>query len=329
MTIPTNALTTYGIGTTGGLAEQVGKAMALIDPADTPFWSSLSKDTDNTQGRYIEWIVDNLAAVSPSNKQLEGDTIAAAAVTQPTRMGNYMQISSKAYTISRTADQVRKYGRTKETMRARLNKGKELRRDIEIILLMNAAQDAGSTTTARATGALPSYLTNVVNCSTAPAGTGVGVYASAADTALTYDYLVSAAQLAYQQGGDPSVCFLSPTLKRKFSLLSIGTAVPSTAQVRFNITSAKAKAVAMGTVDVWMSDFGTVEMIPDKIMALEGGCNKSFFLIDPDYVSLAQLQPITLEQLAKVSDGQAEFIVTEYALKVTAPKAHAAGYCLT
>lgn len=328
MTIPTNTLVTYGIGTAGGLAEQVSKAMANIDPQDTPFWSNLTKDTDNTQSRYCEWMIDSLAAVA-ANRQIEGDTLTAASVAQPARMGNYMQISSKIYNISRTVQQIKLHGRTKELMRTRLNKGKEIRRDIEVMLLSNIAQASGSSISARICAGLPTFLTNVVNASTIPTGDGTGLFASAADTSLSYDHLVSAMQLAYEDGGSPTLCYVSPSLKRKFSALSIATATPNTAQVRFNLTQGKSAITAVGTVDIWMSDFGTIEFIPNRVQALDAGTTKMFFLIDPDRIGLAQLQPIEMFPLAKTSDGDQEYIVTEYTLKVSAPKAHGAGYGLT
>lgn len=329
MTIPTNALVTYGIGSAGGLAEQVAKAMALIDPAETPFWSMLPKDTDNTQGRYFEWMVDALATPA-ANRQIEGDTKTAASVTAPSRLGNYMQISDKVYTLSRTVQQIKLHGRTKEMMRTRMNKGKELRRDIEIMLLSNTAQAAGSSISARITAGFPTFITNAVHVSTLPTGNGTDTYAATSDTSLTYEYLVSAHQLAYEDGGDPTVCMLSPTLKRKFSLLSIGSSTPSTADIRFNVTPGNSNTItALGTVDFWRSDFGNVEMIPNRIMSLDSTVNKSFFLIDKNHVSLAQLQAITVEPLAKVSDGDTEMIICEYGLKVSAPKAHAAGFNLT
>lgn len=118
-----------------------------ISPTTTPFYSLLKKAKCN--GRFVEWQTDALAAAA-NNAQLEGDDVSSfTAVVPTTRWGNYCQISTKNFVISRTENIVDKAGRAKEIDYQTIKKTKEIKRDMEVALIQNTTYNAGATGTAR------------------------------------------------------------------------------------------------------------------------------------------------------------------------------------
>ena len=61
------------------------------------------------------------------------------------------------------------------------------------------------------------------------------------------------------------------------------------------------------------SDFGVIEMVPDRCMA--GGIDNNVYGIDPDYWAVATLRGFETEQLAKTGDNVSYQMVTELTLE--------------
>lgn len=320
MTIITNAFSTYS---QLGAKEDFANVINTITPDETPFYSQLPKFT--VKQRLHQWQTDSL--MTPiANAQLEGDAVSAAVSSATSVLDNICQISYKAVAVSDTAQATETYGRANDYDYIVAKRGKELKLDIELALLRNTAKvsvSTAGTATARVTAGLMTWITNTVN-GTAPAGTGLTTATAASATALTYEFCASAMQLAFNSGGNPTVMMTTPTLKRKFSGLAFSS-TPSTADVRYNL-SKPAAAVAIGTVEQWLSDFGTVDVVVNRQMArqtADTALDDTVFFLDMDYARLGMLQPIEVIPLAKTGLADQAVIRTEYVLEVGAPSAHA------
>src|SRR5690606_27534191 len=110
--------------------------------------------------------------------------------------------------VSGTADAVRKYGRKEEFAYQIAKRGKELKRDIELALVTNQASSAGGSGTARSSAGIESMITNRVlgtgNTTGTTPGYAGGAWSAPTDgtaTAMTEGDLVSALELAWQDGG--------------------------------------------------------------------------------------------------------------------------------
>ena len=154
MTVPTNTRQTYGAV---GIREDLSNIIYNISPEDTPFMSGIGKSScDNT---YFEWQIDALADPA-ANRQVEGDDATVLAVEEPDRVGNYTQISSKAVRSSGTAEAVDFAGRKSTQAYQMAKRAKELKLDMESMLLGAAtAPSAGTSSTARATGSVGAWIT--------------------------------------------------------------------------------------------------------------------------------------------------------------------------
>src|SRR3546814_6687930 len=115
MAVVTNTFTTYDAI---GMREDLSDVIDNIASTDTPFLSALKKDKCNS--RFFEWQTDSHSAAA-NNAQIQGNDASFVAVTPTTRWGNYSQLSSKNFVISRTENTVDKSGDRKST---RLNSSK-------------------------------------------------------------------------------------------------------------------------------------------------------------------------------------------------------------
>lgn len=327
---------TVTVALTAGAREDLMNIITTISPEETPLFSNAKK----VQAKAIthEWLTDTLAA-STINSTLEGNTVTVSTAAAPTRLGNTLQISEKDYGISGTMGALGSVGalagRSDELTRLRMKKGLELRRDMEVVLHTNQAKRSESGATTRLSAGLPAWITNAVGPSSVAAAiptTGNGSSAVAtftATTALTYDFLSSAQGLAFEDGGQPNMLEVPYVLKRKFSALAF-SATPSTADVRYMATM-NGPAAAIGTVDKWMSDGGTIDVVVNRQLSIQADSflRQAAFLLETEKVSVATLRLFEVNQLARTGDARSEFIVSEYCLQPDSPDAHAAAYGMT
>ena len=307
-----------------GEREDLSDVITRIDPDETPIFSSLKKETGNAV--HVEWQVQELAAAVATNYQNEGADATYDTPTPTTRLGNYMQISQKDAQVSGTLDAVDKAGRDRETAYQKVLKGLELRRDIEKSL---HADTASSSSDPRKAGVLSSWITNFSRGSgatAAPAGVGAGTAVPATDgtnRALTLALIDTAMQAAYEDGGQPNMLVVSPAKKATFSGLSGDSNVVNTNQI--NMTAPQ-EAAFVGSVSVYLSDFGQLDVVIDRFASSD-----RVYLLDSDYASICTLpnRNFTVQDLAKTGDSEKFQIITEWTLKVSAPKAHGAVYDLS
>ena len=85
------------------------------------------------------------------------------------------------------------------------------------------------------------------------------------------------------------------------------------------MTQAKATTY-VGSTSVFLTDFGTLDVAPSRFLS-----NDRVFLIDPDFASIGTLngRNFAENEIAATGDAEKFQIITEWALKVQAPKAHA------
>lgn len=303
-----------------GMAEDVEDAIFDISPEETPFLTMAKRK--KASATLHQWQTDALSAAA-ANRQIEGDDASFTTATPTTMLSNYTQISRKTVIVSRTADSVRKYGRAKELARLVTKYGKELKRDIEYALVTNQASSAGGTGTARSSAGFESMVAaNRILSSSSSTGTtpgyAGGVWAAPTDGTATATLaetdLFSGLQAAWVDGGDPSVIMTNSAQKRFMAAFGgaskfAGTYVPN---------QGKAQSMVIGGVDLYVSDFGTHKIVLNRYMR-----NRTIFCIDKEYVSVAFLDGIRMEDLAKTGDAEKKMLIGEYTLVADNPDAHA------
>lgn len=311
MAIVTNTFTRYSAI---GIREDLSNVIYNISPEETPFISNIGRES--VKNTYFEWQTDALSAASASNAALEGDDISSfQAVTPTARVGNYTQISTKNVIISGTLEAVDKAGRRSELTYQLAKMGAELKRDMESALLANQAAVAGNTTTARRTAGLPAWLTSNTSFGTGGADPTVGSTPTAARTdgtqrAFTETLLKEVVAEVWTSGGTPKMLMVGAFNKQAASAFS-GIAT------KFRDVPAGQQAQIIGAADVYVSDFGTINIVPNRFQRA-----RDAFVVDPEYASLAILRPIQQTELAKTGDAEKRLMLVEYGLKVSNQAAH-------
>jgi hypothetical protein len=307
MAIVGNTFTRYSAV---GIREDLSNVIYNISPEETPFISNIGRES--VKNTYFEWQTDSLAAASAANAALEGDDISSfAAVTPTSRVGNYTQISTKNVVISGTLEAVDKAGRRSEMTYQLAKLGSELKRDMEAALLANQSPVAGNTTTARRTAGLPAWIKTNTSFGTGGANNaGVSARTDGTQRAFTEALLKNVIQQVWTAGGTPKMLMVGPFNKVAASgFTGIAT--------RFRDVPAGQQAQIIGAADVYVSDFGTVNIVPNRFQR-----DRDAFVVDPDYASLAVLRPIQKMDLAKTGDAEKALLLVEYGLKVNNEAAH-------
>ena len=325
MAMTTNAQHTFA---QIGIREDLADIVYRIDPEETPFQSNISTSGRATN-RYVEWQIQTLASPSTSNFQLEGDEPSATAATARSRIGNRCAISYKAFAVTTTANAVDVAGIDDELDEQRLLRGLELKRDMEVILLNNNAQAAGGPLTVTQCSGLATYITNTDNTGTdrftAATGDGTDAWNFSASTvrALSLTILNGALKEAYIDGGSPDFVMLSPDKKIDFSGLALASSISGAVQVRQNISKTEA-ATIVGSVESWLSDFGSLAVTVNRQMASDTSfLDITAFMVDSKYAEVAFLEPMQNRPLGTTGLADREMIFANYTLKIGAPKAHA------
>ena len=314
MAIVTNTFQTYGAK---GIREELANTISNISPEETPFQSNIgSKSVSNT---FFEWQTDSLAATS-TTAVLSGDDVATFDTTAATtRLGNYTHIRRRTLILEDRLEFVDKAGRDSELAYQLAKRGKELKRDIEAVLLDNNAREAGNSTTPPETAGLPSWVvSNIDEAGDATNATGDGTDARVDGTqrAFTEAMVTSIMQQAWTAGGNPSIVMTGPFNKVAASSFQ------GIAETR--VAGGDSPTTIIGAADVYVSDFGNLTFVPNRFQR-----ERDAFFLDPEYAAVCYLRPIQQVELAKTGDAEKRMIIAEFGLKVMNEEAHGAAYDLT
>ena len=314
MTVPTNTYSRFTAGT--NVREDLIDKITQTNPEKTPIISSSGKAT--AENTFHEWQRDNLRTPNKDNAALDGDDATGSAKAPPLRVANYCQIFQDTIVVSGRAERVKKAGMKSAMAFYKAKAYKELQRDMEAMVVSANPAVAGSGAVAsKAAGLgvlLYSNAQHGVGGSTPAHTSGAALVAPTAGTgrALTETILKGGIQATYIASGDiPDMVVLSPNHKGVFSTFT-GIAVN-----RYQVEK-KEQGRIVGGADVYMSDFGSLEIVPHYIMA--GSTN--VFGLNTEYIDMAYLRSFNSEQLGKSGDSIREQVIADVTLRVTSEMAN-------
>jgi hypothetical protein len=319
-----------------GQREDLANFISMISRDETPFLSSIGKT--KATAIFHEWQTDELATPK-SAAVAEGvsySTQASAQVAEPvrSRLGNYTQINSKTVTVTGTKRAVDQAGVADEYAYQLKKRGTELRRDVEFDMIQAWNNSNGSGT--RTFGGYEAWANvNVVDASggiyAAPATKGIGTAgvltaASGTEAALSLSSIDSLMQTIYEAGGKATKLMTSPANRRAFSARAQAAGSASSnagdGNVRRNID---ADGKLRQSVEIYMSDFGDIMVVPNYIMGLSHTVDdvdvKDFtaLVYDPQWFAYAALRPMQEVELGQMGDSIIGQIVEEGSLECRNP----------
>ena len=308
-------MATYQTYTAIGMREDLSDVIYNISPTDTPFMSSIGKT--KATAVYHEWQTDSLSAAVLTNYAVEGATASDATMSPTTRIGNRTQIAQKTVKISGTLQAVDKAGRKSEKAYNLAKASSEIKRDMETSLLSNQTAANGDSSTARKLGGLQAWLASNYDGGTSGVAGASGTTARTDGTNRTFteDILKTVIKEVYASGGNPKVLMVNPAHKQLVS------AFAGIAAQRFMAPS-NAPTTIISSADLYMSDFGTISIVPNRFMTSTNSCNETAFVLDPDMAAIAYLRPFQTNELAVTGDNESTQLLAEYTLEVKNQAAH-------
>ena len=308
MAIVTNTFTHFDAK---GIRESLSDVIANISPEETPFQSNVgSKSVSNT---YFEWQKDSLAAAD-STARISGDDVSSFDSTaSTTRVGNHTHILRRTVIVADNLEAVDKAGRDSELSYQIAKRGKELKRDIEVVLTDNNARVAGGTGTAPETAGLGAWIAtndNLAGDGASPTGDGTDARTDGTQRAFTEDMLKSVMSSVWTAGGNPSVLMVGAFNKQKVSGFA------GIAAQRY-MAPADGPTTIIGAADVYMSDFGTLSVVPNRFQRA-----RDAWVLDTEMAAVCNLRPIQKVDLAKTGDASKAMLIWEGGLEVSNEAAH-------
>lgn len=313
MAQPSNTFDTYD---TVGLREDLADVIYNISPEDTPILSSIPR-AKCTSTKH-EWQTDTLADAG-ANAVIEGDDATTDAVVASARVHNFTQIMDKVILLSGTQFAVDAAGRADEMAYQIAKKSKELKKDMEFALIKENLSVAGTASAARELGSISTWI-----ATNGSAGASGGALSSGfnpatgltrattggTDRDLTEAILKAAIKQVYESGGDLDMFVVPPSVKQTVSTFNANT-------TRFGSAGDKVEYAA---IDVYSSDFGDIQVVPNRIMALTN--EKMCFLLQRDMLAAAYLRDFSMNELAKTGDSERVQLLVEWTLEMRNEKAH-------
>ena len=191
---------------------------------------------------------------------------------------------------------------------------------------------AGTDTVAGVTGGLPSWIETTVMNGDGSAATPGGHNMT---TGLTEKYTVGempalpvlrgaedAIQGVYEQGGEVTHFMSNPGVIGALSTYMFDNEARVATLTSDQGAPANSKATALSSVNVLVSDFGTIKLVPNRLQPYDENGNAIGFLLDPEYVSLSYLEGYRTDTLAKTGLAEKRQISVDWGLRVHNEAAH-------
>lgn len=310
MTQPTDVYSVYDASATTGVGrgnrEDLVNTVYDISPTQTPALSALPRT--KAEAVLHEWTTHALIAAA-ANEKVEGDDIAITAAVAKTRFNNRTAISAKVAGVTHTQQAVGKVG-MQDAMAEQVGyRLAEIKRDMELMIFANTAKVAGNDSTARKSAGLPTWILNAASVVGANAtGDGTDTASDGTQRALTEGLLQEASQLAYDDGGNPSLLIVGAFNKRVVSGFPGNQTRNSEADDKKLVNS----------ISVYEDDFNTLKVVADRFCV-----SRNATLIDTEYAKIAYLRPFETFDLAKIGSTTRKQIEVEWCLEVSNRDAHA------
>jgi len=329
MALISNSVTSFATkAATGGSEHQedVSTILYNLDKADTPILTNAGKPRA-AQNTLFEWIQETLSD-RDDTAVLEGDETTRAASALTTRSNNVCMILSRNATTTGTQEAMTNFTKASQLGHQMSRKASELKRDVEFAITRNKAKNVGNATTARQTATLITWFNtgakfnvDAHSGSTTATGDGSDTWTRSSSTrAVTEAQINNVMESIFDNGGDPSLMFVSPGHKVDISA--------------FTGRSNTREMVDAGTIgspiSIFASDFGDIKVIPCRTLGKDVSgasgsavcANKDIYILDPDHYRLAELRSYKTFPLAKIGDSDSRQILYEFGLQVDSGQAH-------
>lgn len=310
-------LTSYDLR---GKKDSFASWISNLSPTDTYFVSVTKKE--QVQNTLFQWQTDSLAKATVDNAYSESENAVPVSLTATKVHSNITQILRKSVEVSDTADALSNWGRGKELAYQMEKAGKEIKRDLEMILLSyqvkaDGAENDPTTTptnpnTARKTACFSSLVGAGSNGTEPDADTGAVVHKDVSSTDFTEKGLFDMTYQLYLAGSDANTIMFHPSYASFFSSL-METGATRTKLIS-NMETELNKFVG-SVIDPLGQQF---TLVPNRYMPKDG-----IYIFNPANWTQMVLREPQKVQLAKKGSSERYMIEMELGLRHSNPYASA------
>ncbi|MGL5582384.1 MAG: SU10 major capsid protein, partial [Cetobacterium sp.] len=288
-----------------GKKESFANWISNLSPTDTFFLSVTGKE--KVTNTVFDWQIHSLEALKKHSwKEHE---VATPEDRKPTeKRSNYTQIFRKALEVTDTADNLDTYGRNKELGYQMELAGKELKRDMEAMLLAeDQVANAGSARAAEAR-TTDGFFKLVAAKDAAQADTGAVVHKNTGNADVTEEQLFDLTTNLYLAGSEANVIMYHPELSSFFaSLMETSSVAGGTRMKMIDNMETKLNRFVGTLVDPLGQEF---KLVPNRFMP-----KKVIYFFNPKDWDQMVLREPTKTKLAKVGSSERYMIELELGLR--------------
>jgi hypothetical protein len=133
--------------------------------------------------------------------------------------------------------------------------------------------------------------------------------------ALSWGAIKEGIQSVYEEGGDVTVLMARPSVIAGISEYAMGDSA-KIASITADQGKSESKAQALGAIQVIITDFGKVQLVPNRLMQPFSDGTDTAYLLDSEYLSTSYLSGIAGYDLAKTGLSNKKMLATDWGVRV-------------
>src|SRR6056300_704531 len=325
--------TSYNVTAGKGAKENLESLLKTVEPTETPLYSTLSQSAA-PKATLNEWLVDSLEDPSGASANIDGVDLTLSSaknlIDSRARLTNRVATLRDYFAVSRQAEMVDVAPGGSLFSSSKAKSLIQLKRSIEVAIASGNDQAAGSGSAGATMAGLgfwsnPSaqgntYDTVLKESFRSVAGSRVSL------ASLTEDGLRGLLQSVYTASGAKSnfKLFAAPAVMNKITDYTRATV---TNNPSYQLTQDVSGKSLIRSVLSYVSDFGTIDIIPDLFLGRFDGTpsgtdtDRAYLIPDDDTVSLKFLEGISVMELPDNGGGKRAFCEAMLTLRVGNPRA--------
>ena len=276
----------------------------------------------------FSWTQDELQAPVIDGQVVDGsDTNAIDDTSLGDRVNNFTEIDVRVVKVSTRAQDSNTIGFSDTLEYQVMMRQRELRRSNEACMLSNNASQADDgNTVPGVTGGLDAWLvTNTSNGATGLNGgfntttAIVDAYTPGTPRPLNESIFKDLLQSVYEQGGEVSAMMARPAVVRKFSEYQF-TDGARVATLQRETGSSDSPASSLGAVNVYISDWGTLQIVSNRLQQPIATDVSTMFILDYSLLSQVFLTGYMVQPLQKAGLSDTRQMISDWGLRVGTEK---------
>lgn len=325
---------TYDTRTAVSTREDVSDAITNIDPTETPVVANLAQNGSVKNPDLHEWQTDAYLAPSAAG-QVDGVLMSAAALPDAAgtagvdarlRYGAPCQIQAYGLALTGRQQMLDQAGIEDEKSYQIARAGAMLTRDMEATIATFRTPVAPASGVAPLFAGIPTWIrTNTDRgaggADPTVAGTplqpviGTDGTIRAADESLILDLL----RQVYDEGGNTDMICVGTQMKQRFSNFYFTSGSGARIATPYqSVEKGDRGAMVQGAVDLYVSDFGTVAVVPSRFQRA-----RDILILDTSVWEIAKFRDFQVTTMGRRGDLEEEMLLHDYTIVCYAEQANA------